>query len=124
MGKKILIVDDEKDIVTVLKMSLEKEGFETDQAFDGIEALDKVAKEKPDLIILDIMMPKLDGHSVNIKLKNDPKTASIPVVVITGRGRMKELLEIREELRVAEYLEKPFTVAHLVSRIKEILEVK
>jgi CheY-like chemotaxis protein len=123
MAKKILIVDDERDIVTVLKMSLEKEGFVTDEAFDGIEALQKVATQKPDLIVLDIMMPKLDGHSVNIKLKDNPKTATIPVVVITGRGRMKELLEIREELRVSEYLEKPFTVAYLVRRIKEILEV-
>jgi CheY-like chemotaxis protein len=120
MERNVLLVDDEKDIVTVLKIALEKEGYKVVEAFDGMEALEKVKKAKFDVIILDIMMPKLDGHSVNLKLKESPKTSEIPVVVITGRGHMKELLEIREELKVAEYLEKPFAVSFLVKRIKEI----
>ncbi len=77
MNKKILIVDDEKDIVDIVSMYLEKEGYEPIEAYDGIEALEKIISDKPDLIILDIMMPKLDGHSLNIKLKENPETKEI-----------------------------------------------
>lgn len=122
MAKKILIVDDERDIVLILKMALEKKGYAVDQAYDGIEALQKVDVSKPDIIILDIMMPRMDGHTVNLHLKSDAATAGIPVIVITGRGRIKELIEIRKELSVAAYLEKPFPVSMLVDKIQEILK--
>ncbi|MBN1823697.1 MAG: response regulator [Endomicrobiales bacterium] len=121
MGKRILIVDDEKDIVLVLKIALKKEGFEISEAYDGLEALEKVNAEKPDLILLDIMMPKMDGHSVNLKLKENPETARIPVIVITGRGQLKELIQAREGLTIVAYLEKPFTVASLLEKIREAI---
>lgn len=121
MKQKILIVDDEHDIILILKMALQKAGYETDEAYDGLQALEKVGSFKPDLILLDIMMPKLDGNSVNLKLKENPETAKIPVIIITGRGQLKDLLELRKEVTIAAYLEKPFTVILLLEKIKEVL---
>jgi len=123
MKHKILIVDDEHDIVVILKMALEKEGYEVVEAFDGVEALQKVKETNPDLILLDIMMPKMDGHSVNLKLKENPETAKIPVIVITGRGQLKELVQARKDIEIVAYLEKPFTVSMLLGKIKETLEI-
>ena len=67
------------------------------------------------------MMPRLDRYSVNLRLKENPETANIPVIVITGRGHIKELLKLREELSVAAYLEKPFPVSALLEKVEEIL---
>jgi CheY-like chemotaxis protein len=121
MGQRILVVEDEKDIILVLRMALEKEGYVISEANDGIEALERVQAEKPDLILLDIMMPKLDGYTVNVRLKDNPETAKIPVIIITGRGQVQEMLKLREELKSTAYLEKPFTVAMLLEKIKELL---
>ncbi|MBN1621394.1 MAG: response regulator [Endomicrobiales bacterium] len=121
MSKKVLIVDDEKDVLIILTDALSKEGYEIITASDGMEALEKVSSEKPDVILLDIMMPKLDGHSVNLKLKENPKTANIPVIVITAYGHLKKLLEVREELPVSGYLEKPFPIVRLKEKIREVL---
>jgi CheY-like chemotaxis protein len=117
----ILIVDDEPDVVYVLKASLERKGYAIETANNGLVALEMVEKVKPDAIILDLMMPKLDGHSVNLKLKENPATAAIPVIVITGKGHLKELLEIRDDLKVAAYLEKPFRIPMLTDCLETIL---
>ena len=124
MKHKILIVDDERDIVVILKLALEKEGYDVIEAYDGLEALEKVAQNKPDIILLDIMMPKMDGHSVNLKLKENKETAGIPVIVITGRGQLKELIQSRQEISIVAYLEKPFTVSMLLVKIREALGEK
>jgi len=125
MAKKILIVDDEKDIVTVLGISLAREGYEIFEACDGLSAIDMIEKEKYDLILLDIMMPKFDGNSVNMRLKSKPETADIPVIIMTGRGdAKKELSKIKEELKIYDYLEKPFAVSTLVAIIKKLFENK
>jgi DNA-binding response OmpR family regulator len=121
MTKKILIVDDEKDIVTVLKMALERKNFQVFEANDGLSAIDMIEKEKYDLIILDIMMPKFDGNSVNMRLKSKEETAKIPVIIITGRGNVKKsIAEIKKELNIEAYLEKPFAVSMLIEKINEI----
>ena len=86
MAHKILVVDDDVDVLSVLETVLVASGYTTVLSPDGEDALNKVSSEKPDLIILDLMLPKLDGHSVNIKLKEDPKTANIPVIIITAYG--------------------------------------
>ena len=122
MGKKILIVEDEKDIILVLRNALEKNGYEVIDANDGEQALEKVSSEKPDLVILDIMIPKLDGISVNLRLKDNPSTKGLPVIVITGKSHMEELLKIKNELSVAAYLEKPFSVAMLIEKISQIFQ--
>ena len=120
MKRKILIVDDERDIVVVLKLALEKEGYEVVEAYDGIEALGKVAAVKPDLILLDIMMPRMDGYTMKLKLKENPETADIPVIIITGRGLLKEIIKQTEDVAISAYLEKPFTVAALLNNIKNV----
>lgn len=122
MAYKILIADDEPDVLFVLEDSIKKAGYTVVLAHDGLEALEKVSKEKPDLIVLDIMMPKLDGQSVNVKLKENKETADIPVIVVTAFGQFKKLLEVRNELTVSGYLEKPFPVSALLDKINEILK--
>jgi CheY-like chemotaxis protein len=121
MPKKILVVDDEKDVIYILEDALKKEGYDIESASDGVEALEKVSRFMPDLIILDIMMPKLDGHSVNLKLKESTATAKIPVIFITAYGQLKELLDTREEFPVAGYIEKPFPVSTIIGKVKELL---
>ncbi|HAH31439.1 MAG TPA: two-component system response regulator [Elusimicrobia bacterium] len=120
-GKIILVVDDEPDIVFVLTTALKKNGYRTEEAFNGLEALKKIREHAPDAVIMDIMMPKLDGHSVNLQLKKDPQTALIPVIIITGKGRFRELLDIQEGVNVAAYLEKPFPIRVLLEKLRNIL---
>lgn len=120
MSKMILIADDEPDVRFVLRMALEGAGFQTEEAANGEEALEKIRTRAPDAILLDIMMPKLDGYSVNQRLKENPETKDIPVVVITGRGQMKELFDLRKDLQVVAYLEKPFPVSLLINKLKEV----
>ncbi len=117
----VLIVDDESDVVTTLAYALETAGYGVRRAFDGLQALESIAKSPPDAILLDLMMPNMDGHSVNIRLKSDPSTASIPVIVMTARAQLKELIEVRKDLRVAAYLEKPFRVKDLTAKLSEVL---
>ena len=121
MAYKIMIVDDEPDVVYVIEQNLLKEGYKVVKCYDGLDALAKVGSEKPDLILLDIMMPKLDGHAVNSRLKENPATASIPVIVITAHGNLRKLLQVRDELAVSGYFEKPFPVSLLKEKIKELL---
>jgi len=118
MPKKILVVDDEKDIVEIISMYLEREDYEVIGAYDGQEALGKIINEKPDLVILDIMMPKMDGHSLNIKLKENPELKDIPVIVITGKGHLREIIMAREDVTVVDYLEKPFQMNELLEKVK------
>ncbi len=120
----ILVVDDEPDVRYVLNAALTRRGYVVEEAHDGMMALEAVEKRIPDVIVLDLMMPKLDGHSVNMRLKDNPKTAGIPVVVITGKGHLKELLEIREDLKVAAYIEKPFRIPTLLECLDGILMKK
>ena len=82
MGKKILIVDDEKNIVDILKFNLKKEGFTTLEAYDGEQAIDMAIKEKPDLILLDVMLPKMDGFTVCRKLRQSMAT---PILMLTAK---------------------------------------
>ncbi|OGS38982.1 MAG: hypothetical protein A2551_01185, partial [Elusimicrobia bacterium RIFOXYD2_FULL_34_30] len=104
----------------VIAMYLEKEDYEVASAFDGLEALEKITNEKPDLVILDVMMPKLDGHSLNIRLKENPETKDIPVIVITGKGHLKEIITARKDVTIVDYLEKPFQMQELLEKIKKV----
>jgi len=121
---KILIAEDEKDIVFIIETALKKAGFETIIAYDGEETLKKAINEKPDLILLDIMMPKMDGFTVNTKLKENNETKDIPVIVCTARGGLKDLFSIEEKWKVDGYLEKPFVVKVLIDKIREVLGEK
>jgi len=121
MKKKILIVDDEPRVQKIITEKLQREGFESTSAFDGKEGLKKVSSEKPDLILLDIIMPKLDGISVLKKLKEDPEIDKIPVIILTNLSG-KETIVASLESGETDYLIKAnYTLNELIVKIKEKL---
>ena len=112
--KKILVVDDEKPISDIIKFNLEKEGYEIITAFDGEEALEKVAEESPDLIVLDVMLPKIDGLEVVREVR---KTHSMPIIMVTAKEtEIDKVLGL--ELGADDYVTKPFSNRELVARVK------
>lgn len=121
MKKRILIVDDEEDIVDVVKTRLESVGYEIDCAYDGKEGFDKVKAHKPDLVILDIMMPGLNGSTLCGMLKFDEEYMHIPVIILTARSTMLDK-EIGEAVGADAYIVKPFDTAELVATIKSLIK--
>lgn len=121
--KKILIVDDERDIVNNLCIALETKDYETLKAYDGLEALEIARKEKPDLILLDIVMPKLNGYQVCRELKNDDTTKSIPILMLTAKTQESDRFW-GKETGADEYITKPFDILALLEKIKQFLEKK
>jgi len=122
MGKRVLVVDDDRVIQQLLEVNLELEGYEVvGTASDGREALDKIAKLKPDLVILDIMMPKMDGMAVCRHLKADPETAKIPVILLSARAQD---MDIRDGLDIGAnaYLTKPFDPVELLDVVGRLLK--
>jgi two-component system alkaline phosphatase synthesis response regulator PhoP len=117
---KILVVDDEIYIVHILDFSLGIEGYEVMTALDGEQALAKVSQEKPDLIVLDIMMPKLDGYETCKALKSNPGTKDIPVILLSAKGRNVDQ-KVGFEVGADDYITKPFSPRKLVERINAIL---
>ena len=117
---KILVVDDEIYIVHILDFSLGVEGYDVMTALDGEQALAKVRQEKPDLIVLDIMMPKLDGYETCKALKSDPETRDIPVILLSAKGRNVDQ-KVGFEVGADDYITKPFSPRKLVERINSIL---
>ena len=117
---KILVVDDEIYIVHILDFSLGMEGYEVVTALDGEAALEKVKVEKPDLIVLDIMMPKLDGYETCKILKTDPETKNIPVILLSAKGRNVDQ-KMGFQVGADDYITKPFSPRKLVERINMIL---
>ncbi len=113
-AKTILIVDDEPPIVDILIYNLKKEGYKTIEAFDGISAINMALEQKPDLILLDIMLPKLDGLSVCKRIKN---SLNVPIIMLTAKdGEIDKILGL--ELGADDYITKPFSVRELVARVK------
>lgn len=114
MDYKILIVEDEKNISDILKYNLEKEGFSVVCAYDGLEGLDMFSKENPDLILLDIMMPKMDGLAV---CKEVRKTSEVPIIMLTAKAEEIDKIMGLEAL-ADDYVTKPFSNKELIARIK------
>jgi two-component system alkaline phosphatase synthesis response regulator PhoP len=117
---KILVVDDEIYIVHILDFSLGMEGYSVVTALDGEQALEKARTEKPDLIVLDIMMPKLDGYETCKRLKADDATKAIPVILLSAKGRNVDQ-KVGFEVGADDYITKPFSPRKLVERINAIL---
>ena len=118
--KKILIVDDEQDIVESLKFVLEASGFSCFTAFNGEDGL-RMAKEiVPDLIILDVMMPKINGYKISRLLKYDAKYKNIPILMVTARSQAEDKL-IGEETGADEYITKPFELDEVVKKVEQYL---
>ena len=116
--KKILIVDDEKDFANALKLRFENEGYSVDMALDGKEALDKVNNSAPDLIILDLMLPKIDGFKLCRMIKFNEKHRQIPIIMLTARTQDSDRT-LGHEVGADVYFVKPVEAKELVSRVKE-----
>ena len=119
--KRILVVDDEKDMVYAVKLQLEANAYDVLTAQDGQEALDKAHREKPDLIILDVMLPKVDGYKVCRMLKFDKKYKKIPILMFTARVTKNDE-KIGFEVGADAYITKPFEPPMLLAKIKELLK--
>jgi len=117
MPNTILVVDDEKNIVQLARLYLDKEGYRVEAAYDGAQALEKARSLRPDLVILDIMMPELDGLSVAKELR---KTSNVPIIILTARGDDVDRI-VGLELGADDYVTKPFNPRELVARVKAVL---
>lgn len=121
MAKKILVVDDEPNIVELLQSRLENNGYSVIVAYDGQEALDKTYQENPDLIILDIMLPKIDGYNVCKMLRSDEKYKAIPIIMLTGRTQAQDI-RMGMDLGAVSYVQKPFKPDVLLGIIKGLVK--
>ena len=120
MAHKILIVDDEPNIIISLEFLMKKEGFEVAVAIDGDEALAKVASFCPDLMLLDVMMPKKSGFEVCEALRADPTNAGLQIVMLTAKGRDTEVAK-GLAIGADAYVTKPFSTKELVAKVKSML---
>jgi DNA-binding response OmpR family regulator len=121
MGKKkILVVDDEVDLVKTIQVYLELGGYKVLASYNGDDALNQARKENPDLILLDIMLPKLDGYKVCRLLKFDEKYKHIPILMMTAKTQEKDKL-IGKETGANEYITKPFDMDELMQKIRTYL---
>jgi len=119
-GQRILIVEDEEAIVEVVSQTLRRHGYETASAADGDDALEKAFSLRPDLVILDLMLPKMDGWEVCRRLKADRQTASVPVLMLTARREERDVVE-GLEIGADDYMKKPFSLSELAARVKALL---
>ena len=117
---KILIVDDELDTLLPLKRALEMDSFNVIEAQDGVEALEKVRVEIPDLVLLDLMLPRLNGFEVCQRLKQEEATSSIPIIMLTAKSESSDKVE-GIEIGADDYVTKPFDLEELKARIKAVL---
>lgn len=122
MAKKILIVEDDKFLRELISRKLQREGFEISEAVDGEEGERKIKEEKPDLVLLDLILPGMDGFEVLSRVKQDPEVAHIPVIILSNLGQ-KEEIEKGLKLGAIDYLVKAhFTPAEIIEKIKTILK--
>lgn len=120
MSKKILIVDDEPNIVISLEFLMNREGFEVVVAKDGEEALSNIQEQQPDLVLLDVMMPKINGFDVCKQIRSDPKLSDTRIIMLTAKGRAAEVAK-GLELGADGYITKPFSTRDLVVQVKNLL---
>jgi len=119
-AKKILVVDDEPDLVELISYNLKKEGFEVSSAPDGEEALKKIRKDAFNLVLLDLMLPGIQGMELCRILRNDPKTEALPIIMLTAKGEEVDKI-LGLELGADDYITKPFSPRELVARVKAVL---
>jgi len=119
--KKILVVDDQKHIVRLVQITLEKAGYEVVTAYDGVEALEKVEQEHPDMLVLDVMMPRMDGFEVLQRLQADPRYQQIPVIMLTAKAQDADIFKGWQS-GVSSYLVKPFNPRELLTFVQRIFQ--
>lgn len=120
MTKKILLVDDEPNIILLLEARLKANGYEVASAGDGLTALEMAKREKPDLMILDLMLPKMDGYKVCGLLKKDTRYSKMPVILFTARAQEADV-RLGEEVGADAYITKPFEPKVLLGKIEELI---
>jgi two-component system, OmpR family, alkaline phosphatase synthesis response regulator PhoP len=120
MTTRILIVEDDPDIAHLVARYLDKAGFQTERAATGREALQAIAAKPPDLLVLDLMLPQVDGLEVCRMLRADPSTAALPIIMLTARAEESERI-VGLELGADDYLAKPFSPGELVARVRALL---
>jgi DNA-binding response OmpR family regulator len=118
--KKIIIVEDEPDILEVIEYNLTRNGYDVSSARDGEQGLSKIKREAPDLVLLDLMLPGLDGIEICRRLKSDPATSSIPVIMVTAKTEDSDVV-LGLGIGADDYIKKPFSPAELVARVKAVL---
>lgn len=123
MGKRIVVVEDDEKIVSIIRSLLSREGFYIKSAPDGISGLNMVKKEIPDLLILDLMLPSLDGFDVCREIRMDPRTAQIPIIILTCKSEEIDRV-LGLELGADDYITKPFSPRELLARVKAVLRRK
>ena len=123
MKRRILFIEDEQDLITALVFRLESEGYEVIVAMDGEAGLDKAKKERPDIILLDLMLPKMHGYKVCSLLKKDKVFKNIPIIIFTARAEEADRKK-SEEAGADAYITKPFEPSVLMAKIKELLRDK
>lgn len=119
--KKILVVDDERHIVRLVEVNLVRAGYEVVTAFDGVEALDAVKEHKPDMLVLDVMMPRMDGFEVLKHLQADPGYQNIPVIMLTAKAQDADIFKGWQS-GVSSYLTKPFNPKELLVFVERIFQ--
>ena len=118
--KKILLIDDEPELIKAVEIRLKSIGYEVALSYDGRTGIDKAKEIKPDLILLDLIMPIMDGYVVANELKDDPETKHIPIIILTASQR-EDLKTRCRELGVASFIMKPFETSDLLNMVKAIL---
>lgn len=121
MAKKILVCDDERHIVRLIQVNLERAGYIVVTAFDGKEGLEKIRAEKPDCCVLDVMMPYMDGFEVLKNLRREPATEALPVIMLTAKAQDKDVFD-GYHYGADMYLTKPFNPMELVTFVKRITD--
>jgi DNA-binding response OmpR family regulator len=118
-AKRVLVVDDERDLNELITFNLQRNGYDVICAFNGSDAIDKVRSEQPDLIVLDIMLPGIDGNEITRQLKSDPKTAQIPIIMLTARSEETDVV-VGLKLGADDYVTKPFSMKILLARLESL----
>jgi two-component system alkaline phosphatase synthesis response regulator PhoP/two-component system response regulator VicR len=121
MAVKILVCDDERNIVRMIQVNLERQGYSVITAYDGKEGLEKIRSEKPDLVVLDVMMPYMDGFEVLKTLRREPEFENLPVIMLTAKAQDKDVFE-GYHYGADMYLTKPFNPMELVTFVKRIIK--
>lgn len=120
-NRRILVVDDERHIVRLVQVNLERAGYEILTAYDGVEALEKVKTENPDMVVLDVMMPRMDGFEVLKNLQADPRYQNIPVIMLTAKAQDADIFKGWAS-GVSSYLTKPFNPRELLVFVERIFQ--
>lgn len=121
MNNKVLVIDDDKSINELIKINLELAGYQVIQAFNGIDGFQKVKQEMPNCIVLDVMMPEVDGYTVAQRVRQNPETSDIPIIMLTALSQLNNKV-LGFDIGIDDYLCKPFEVEELLVRVRALLK--